>query len=207
MQSALDVIKNVVQIAFYAISAVAVIYGLRTWKRELKGKTRYESAKSIITGAYGVREAIQLCRSAAMHPSEYANRQALEGESAKQKELQNSYYAYMHRFNRVIDSLKSWQPTITEAEALFGKEARDQARKLECLTGRLRGAIEIYHQLMAHDAFDGKVERQASNIIFGANPDQASDASQRESLDDGGFQTELDASVDHIRKYFARYME
>lgn len=70
-----SVVKDTVEIAFYVVTGSVVVLGLRSWRRELKGRARYEVAKNIIAGAYRVRDAIDNTRAFMMTPAEWADRE------------------------------------------------------------------------------------------------------------------------------------
>ncbi|MGR3985038.1 MAG: hypothetical protein OD817_07305 [Gammaproteobacteria bacterium] len=44
------------------VTAVAAVYGVRTWKRELEGKENFEAARNLLRATYKVRDAIAACR-------------------------------------------------------------------------------------------------------------------------------------------------
>jgi hypothetical protein len=107
----------------------------------------------------------------------------------------------------VTDALNLWLPTVTEAEALFGKEARDQAGKLERVVATLSGAIEMYHQLLLHEHQDRVLYKKLENTIYGVHPGIAAETDAKEDFNDDGFQASLDEAVRSIREYFTQFIK
>jgi hypothetical protein len=96
-------------LAFAAVGGfVIAVLGLRTWWRELKGKTEYDLARRILIATYKIRDAIQNVRNPFMSTSEYAS-----SESRKtQRETQNEgiAQAYQKRWDSVNEAFMDHNP-------------------------------------------------------------------------------------------------
>jgi hypothetical protein len=213
----LTVAKDITESLFYIITGGAVVVGLRGWKKELKGKGKYEAAKNVIAGAYRVRDAINETRSPLMVSGEWEGRQRDQSEPENEKGVHDSYYAYANRFKRVIDALSQWYPAVVEAEALFGEEARKKIEAVNSSARNLRAAIDIHHRnvfqaatsrlIREESASTAKFHRQNDNIIYGVHPGMGKPDEDKSYLDDGGFQKGLDSAVNGIREYFSKYIK
>ena len=203
----LDRITRVFELVFYVVTSAGIISGVRSWLSQVKGKNRYECAKNMIAGAYRIRDQIEHCRSPFMSAHEWVDRKAKDDEAPSEKFARVSYYAYRRRFGRVMDALNLWLPTVTEAEALFGKEARDEAGKLEHVIAKLNSAIEMYHQLLLHEHRDQKLYRRLENTIYGVHPGIAKKEDLEEDFNDDGFQSSLDDAIRSIREYFTQFIK
>jgi hypothetical protein len=62
MLEAMAALRELVLIAASSIAAVVALLGLRTWKKQLKGRTDYELARRLLKSAYAVRDALQIVR-------------------------------------------------------------------------------------------------------------------------------------------------
>jgi hypothetical protein len=203
----LDRITKVFELLFYVVTSAGIISGVRSWLSQVKGKNRYECAKNMIAGAYRIRDQIEHCRSPFMSAAEWVDKKAGETEAPKEKFARVSYYAYRRRFGHVMDALNLWLPTVTEAEALFGKEARDQAGKLEHVITKLSSAIEMFHQLLLHDHPDPDLYRRLENTIYGVHPGIAKGEDSKGEFNDDGFQSSLDEAIQSIKDYFTQYIK
>jgi type IV secretory pathway VirB2 component (pilin) len=62
IQPWVTLIKDIVTGLAAATAAVIGVLGLRTWKAQLKGKTEYETARSLLRCVYRVRDAMRVVR-------------------------------------------------------------------------------------------------------------------------------------------------
>ncbi len=203
----LDRITKVFELIFYIVTSVGVVSGVRNWLSQVKAKNRYECAKNMIAGAYRIRDQIEHCRSPFMAAAEWVDHQAKEDEEPNERFARTSYYAYRRRFERVTDALYEWFPTVTEAEALFGTAAREQAAKLERVVAKLGNSIEMYHQLLLHEDRDPTLYKRMENIIYGVHAGIARAADGPADIDDDGFQGSLDEATKSIREYFTQFIK
>jgi len=202
-----DKIVKVFELIFYIVTTVGIISGVRGWLSQVKGKNRYECAKNMIAGAYRIRDQIEHVRSPFMVAAEWVDKRSGTDEAPDEKFARVSYAAYRRRLSRVMDAVNLWLPTVTEAEALFGKEARDQAGKLEHVISKLSSAIEMYHQLLLHEHRDERLFRVVENTIYGVHPGIAKEHNTAEDVDDDGFQASLDEAIRSIREYFTQFIK
>lgn len=202
-----DRIVKVFELVFYIATSVGIISGIRSWLSQVKGKNRYECAKNMIAGAYRIRDQIEHVRSPFMSAAEWVDRKVDANEAPGEKFARVSYSAYRRRLTRVTDALNFWLPTVTEAEALFGKEARDEAGKLEHVVAKLSSAIEMYHQLLLHEHRDEKLYRILENTIYGVHPGIAKEHDTEADFNDDGFQASLDEAIRSIREYFTQFIK
>ena len=191
----LPVAKDMIELLFYLATGIAVIIGLWSWKKELKGRTRYEAAKNVIAGAYRVRDAINNARAPLMVPAEWENREQVTFESEKEQQARNSFYGYTKRYERVVEALSQWYPAVVEAEALFQDQARKILESLYHSAQKLKTAIEIVHQDLLNPMKCNDMEsyqkslQQFRNIVFGFHSGLAKEKGNSVDLyDDDGFQ-------------------
>jgi hypothetical protein len=202
-----DRVVKVFELIFYIVTSAGIISGVRGWLSQIKGKNRYECSKNMIAGAYRIRDQIEHVRSPFMGAAEWDDRRGDADEAPDEKFARMSYNAYRRRLQCVTDAVNLWLPTVTEAEALFGPEAREQAGRLEHVVAKLSSAIELYHQLLTHEHRDAKLFRVLENTIYGVHPGIAKEHNTPEDVDDGGFQASLDAAIDSIREYFTQFIK
>lgn len=214
----LSITKETVEIIFYVVAIIGVIVGLKGWKKELRGRARYEAAKNVIAGAYRVRDAINNARPMMMSSAEWADREQGADEVEPEKSVRNTLHAYAKRYEAVATAQSQWYPAVVEAEALFGEDARKKIKELYVSAQKLRLAIESYHrkEIRAARSYSIREEhkpdrfhQQCANIIFGTHPGLATTEEDRKSTfyDDDGFQQHLDSAVLGIKEHFEECMK
>ncbi|OQY20711.1 MAG: hypothetical protein B6I35_10155, partial [Anaerolineaceae bacterium 4572_32.2] len=62
LQEYITLAKDVVTILAALVAATVAIMGLRTWRKQLRGKTEYELARRLLRSVYRVRDAIRIVR-------------------------------------------------------------------------------------------------------------------------------------------------
>jgi hypothetical protein len=200
----LEIVRDVLQIFFYATASTVAWIGLRKWREELKGKVEYEAAKQALAKAYSVRDQIQMIQSAIVFPSEWAGYEPTEYENESQRKASESFFAYSKRFQKLQDKIFELYPAMVDAEAVFGDEAREKLDKLIAMTRRLWAAIMVYHQDLYHRGQNPEVSNSRFfNIINGINEfEYPSLGAEEEPVDDGNFKKDLDAVMQEIKEYF-----
>jgi hypothetical protein len=201
-----DEVSKIIQLAFYAVTATVAVIGLNAWRAQMVGKHAYEVAKDVVAGAFRVRDSIKRCQNAFVSANEWAERAPVPGESDQERHAGESYFAYVKRFNKVVEAIESWYPATVEAEAIFGAEAKQKAVALTAVASKLNAAITVYHRLMYRGQITSQHD-QFFNIINGINEFSMPDLQQNGvPPDDNNFQSEFDAAVKDIEIFFMRHM-
>ena len=100
----ITLVTNII-IAISAVStAYAAIHALRTWKREIKAKSKFEAARDILSSTYKLRDALASARSPAIKVAE-ATRVHIEP-------------IYQIRLEQVLRAFNEFQNQTYRAEAL-----------------------------------------------------------------------------------------
>jgi len=109
-----------------AMGALATaIYGLSTWKKQLKGTHHYELAKRMLVAAYELRYEVKSTRSPFV-PADAAS-------------------AYQQRWNSLLKPARVLKSSLFEAEIVWDKEkAKKLGSDMDKLLGELSVAIEMY---------------------------------------------------------------
>jgi hypothetical protein len=201
----LEVIEILVSILFALIISILSIYGIRTWRVELKGKNRYQLAKNILTSTYKIRDRIQQVQHPFVSVHEFNDRKSDKYETENQKMIADSFYAFTNRFKNVQKELDDWYSLKLETEALFGKDKRNILERLDDIISRLYRAISLYHEYKYHDNFDPNNHKKYENIIYGISPSSTSSSTGLDN-NDGGFKEDLINTVEIIEKEFSDFI-
>lgn len=143
--SCLANISNIVVAGSAATVAIVSVIGLKTWRKQLIGASRHETAKKVILAALKTKRAIDRMRS----PFGYSFEE--EGLSAEKK-LASGAESREHRYAKrlkvlLADDASAFELAAFEAEALWGKEATDKTDLLQNCINDLYHAFDIYFLL------------------------------------------------------------
>lgn len=136
-------VSDLIIAAAATATAMAAIYGISSWKRELAGKATFDTARSFIRSTYRLRDEIHSCRSPIISASEFP-----EGYTPTDATDQESAEAWRHvystRWKYVQEAIREFQAQRLEAEALWGSELKSISENLSRCVSRLFAAIESF---------------------------------------------------------------
>ena len=127
-------------------AVVAGVWGLRSWKTELKGKTRYEVARRLALVAMKCRSEFHRARDPFTYQSEWTAREPREGETEAERQLRNEWYARSGRASALGDALVELMEARWEAEILLYEKAGELVSPFITLSRELNAAIGSYFQ-------------------------------------------------------------
>ena len=162
-------------ISFAAIAtACLALRGLYIWKKELRWKTNFETARLLMESVYQLRDAISACRSSFTHSSEFPTDYS-HSEKDSQKEASTKYLIYKERCKPIEKMEQEFNLYTLRAEALWGTEIREATDKLlRCLTKLFRGIndhlsdLDNNRRLMKQD-----YRNEIENIIWDSGEDNS----------------------------------
>ena len=93
------------------IGALALISGIRAWKREYIGKRKIELAEDTLMLFYQARDAIREIRNPFGRIGEGSSRQKADNETASETELLNRAYVVYERYQKQEDIFNKLQST------------------------------------------------------------------------------------------------
>lgn len=137
--------------AIATLGAVVVAgFGLKTWKKELKGRAEFDAARMLAKDTYALREALAGFRSPLYLASEFP-----EGDRSSPE----SYSAmFQTRWQPVSEALVRFDATVLEAEALWTKEVRDKTALLRSCAVAVLVAAEAVVEDKRSDGRDFKAD-------------------------------------------------
>lgn len=151
-----------------ALSAVAVAYfawlGLQTWRKELTGKARFETARNMMRAGFELEANIARLRRVAMYAYEWADRIPQADETDSESQVLNQWHAFTKRGNLVIDSLNKVIEAKWEAEILFDDTAiqtvRDVVKSYRESYAELSSAVSEYFDARLQEAKTGELLKE-----------------------------------------------
>jgi hypothetical protein len=129
-----SVTKDIIVSIAAIVTAGAAVYGFRTWRRELTGKARFETARSMMRAAFDLRDALENARAPWVDASEFPpvtdndqSTPALRADALR--------HAYNKRWKPVYSAMTAFRDKSAEAEVIFGAELRGPTDELvSCVT-------------------------------------------------------------------------
>ncbi|VAX19940.1 hypothetical protein MNBD_NITROSPINAE03-974 [hydrothermal vent metagenome] len=105
-----------------ALAAYYSYCGLETWRKELKGKKKFDVAEETLVLVYQARRAISYMRSPLGFSGEGSTRDQNQNEANDEKEIWDSAYVPHERFNKNKETFSKLDVMKYRFEVLFGKE-------------------------------------------------------------------------------------
>ena len=125
------------------VTAVVAVKGLESWRRELKGKTEFETAKGMIKATYKLRDELSNCRSPLIRAYEFPDfYKGSTGKHSAEEEAEAWANVYEKRWEPVWKAIQDFDVQTLEAEALWGKDVREKTDELRQCARELNTAIE-----------------------------------------------------------------
>lgn len=128
-----DILKS---ISIIIASGVA-IYGINSWRREIKWKRKYELAEETLSLFYEVQDAISIIRSPFVSVSEGKTRKRQERETKEDSEILDRAYVVVERFEKNKESFFKLRAIKYRFITLFGKESEKPFNEIVKLTNKI----------------------------------------------------------------------
>lgn len=144
------------------VVAVVAIYGVREWKRQMKGKTDYEIARRYLKTSLQLRDAIKFVRNPFVSVDEMQTSLKEHGFEAKEftDNEKTNRAVYSMRWKKVIEAWTNLEAELLEAEVSWGASAVSAQKSLDALVRELRGALALY--LGGHP----KIDKDGNELIY-----------------------------------------
>lgn len=158
------IVKDIVLTLAAIVAGYVGIRGLGTWRRQLRGNTEYQLAKSMLTSVYELREAISSVRNPFMQYSKEPDlpEDKLKELSQREREWHALAQAYQRRWEPVPKAMAKLDANLLEAEVVWGSGIRAKANPLNRLTGELLFALQDH--LEARNP-DGRYESPGPGLV------------------------------------------
>ncbi len=171
----LQIIKEIIVTLAAASAAIIAFFGLKTWKKQMLGKTEYELSRRFLRAVFETRDAIYTVR----HPfiSIGEMRKALEEKGLSKKEQEEKISdresdaaVYERRWESILKATSNLKVEALEAEVLWGgKEIDDILKPLYQHIGKLNANLQLY---LSEDKYhDTHQQEKIRDIIYGVRED------------------------------------
>jgi hypothetical protein len=147
-----------------AVTATVAWKGLNNWLRELRGRTRFDAALSLMRAAYALRETVANCRAplivAGEFPAEYRESRSLGRETRWDDKVRAYAHVFAARWSSVGAAMTEFETRSLEAEAIWGGDVRPLTRELVDCILMLNAATESYMDDLRSEGENFKADRE-----------------------------------------------
>lgn len=120
-----ELVSNLAIATASVVTPILGIFGFRSWRRELTGKTKYQSAHKIILSLYKIRDQIDTVRTPFFDITEYHQPSATCADLKLLKDgFRQEAYAYNNRLVSLKELYGELRVLSLEAEALWPSEVK-----------------------------------------------------------------------------------
>lgn len=147
-----------------ATTAIVAVLGLRSWSRELRGRTQFEVARQLIRATYRVRDELRYCRTPFIQGAEFPKDYPAVDKGVKSEQESKAWaHIYQNRWEPVRDALRELDAQLLEAEALWGSDIRKAGDVLRQCARDLQVAMEAIIEDKAVGGENFKSDRDFAN--------------------------------------------
>jgi hypothetical protein len=107
------------QIFAITFAALVALYGIGTWRKEIKGKREFDIAFELLSSIYEFRDVISRIRHPFYAAGEGRSRERFEGESERESEVYDQAYVVFERYHSNIKVFSDLQALKYKCSALF----------------------------------------------------------------------------------------
>lgn len=176
---------SVLSNALVGLSALAVaiigLIGLRQWRAELTGKTKFDIARKMAILAFQYRDEYKRARNPFTFSGESSERQKAENETADETNILDEYFARKKRIAPLQETLRQLYEASWEAEILLDKNISKAISPLEDSFKELFASMETYFHTrynqakhkQGYDNTEGVLQNHFK-IVYGTADDEIS---------------------------------
>lgn len=146
-------------------TAVVAVSGLNNWRRELRGRIEFETARNLIKATYQVRDKLQASRSPYVLVNEFPTDYPGDYNATVEQKLQAWSYIYNNRWAPVREALKDFDIYALEAEALWGSDIRVEADNLRHCAVKLQTAMQAFIDNKEQQGEDFRLDKEFAKEV------------------------------------------
>ena len=139
--------------------AIVAVFGLRTWRKELTGRAKFDVARNVMRLGFKFKDDFQAARNPFAWLGEYDSRQQQENESKAESRVLNEWYARNRRLQPLIEDLQKLQEVGWEAEIVLGENSSERVSEAIAVFrhsyAELSSAIYSYFETRRDEAVTG----------------------------------------------------
>ena len=171
---------DVVTIFAALVAATVAVLGLRTWRKQLRGKTEYELARRLLRNVYRVRDAIRVFRNPFVSGAEILqamrdeeiNTEAYDPENTQHYAL-SQQAVYQRRWKGIQEAFAELNVDALEAEVIWGHELGEYLQPLRQHLSTLYANAQLYLRNLSDPPRHQDMEslQEIDRTIYGVGKD------------------------------------
>jgi hypothetical protein len=138
------IIKDIILSVAAIVTVCLAIYGVKSWRRELAGKTKFDAAKRQLQATFKIREAFWSARSrfiaAAEFPPGYGG--TLD-QPTDEKQFEAFLHVYRKRWEPLWDAIQEFDVAALESEVLWGESVKQKTDQIRACISTYRNSIDF----------------------------------------------------------------
>lgn len=115
----ISMISNIILASAAVVTAYYARKGIREWRKQLKGKTEYELALSILKNTYKLEKAIKTVRKPMFFAYEFSESPKTDNDRTEQGRYEGWCYVYKTRWKNVENTRIDLQDKLLEGQVLW----------------------------------------------------------------------------------------
>lgn len=144
----IDVLNAASNFVIAVTAVVAAWFGLRQWRRETVGRSRYELARRLALLAFRFRQQVNDFRNPFTFAGESADRTLSDDETPDQTLQRNEEYAKWSRLKPTNETILELREATWEANMLLGRDIDSAVSPLFDVYSDLVNAVRVYYSSM-----------------------------------------------------------
>ncbi len=171
-------IKDIILIVSSITTIVISFYGLNKWKKEHKGKLRYELSRNVLKAVLNLRESFKEIRNPMMWPHELSSE---HGANARESEKWS--YLFNKRLKSIQSDCNEFSTFLPEVEIEFDKETNSLCNELTDHFRKQHRAISEYIQLVDNCDQENPRFKKVYNVVFNDSDDNETTIAFNKTID------------------------
>ena len=162
--------KDIILITSSLTSTFFAFYGYNKWKKEHKGKYRYELSRAVLKSMYDLRDKFKYLRSPIFRTSEFLPDYNWKVRDVKQR-YDNHKYVYENRLKYVADCRNVFLSYLPEVEITFGKTMRDNFLDIDRFLNNFVAIITDYLSYLSEEVnpYDPEYIKLRDYVVYNEN--------------------------------------
>lgn len=205
-QSYISIAKDVITALTAITAGIVAVIGLRSWRRQLRGKTEYELARRVLRASLKVRDAIKHVRNPIKWGGEISHSLKEAGIDVQPNDSQfqakSEAAVYQLRLKKLQEAMSDLEVELLEAEVSWGDDIVSKVLPLRKCIGKLHGKIwlhtyELEHPTRRITEESDKTRQEVANVVYWVSDDPKEDS----------FSGEVKVAVDQVADFLKSHLK
>ncbi|MDD4695795.1 MAG: hypothetical protein PHW42_05135 [Patescibacteria group bacterium] len=187
-------LKDSITLILSIIGLCIAYSGLKTWKNQLRGTTKYKIAKDILINTFKLRDEIDYARSPLMTSAEMQNASTKKLESVDDL----NFRAHRKRLMKLNDAKSKLEVVKLEADAVFGKKETTDIKELIVKVYDINSSFNSFYEIKGIEDIteaEQKIIQEDRYILYGTGSEKDK------------FNNETKKLIDNIELKFRQYLK